>query len=131
MLVRVKNLDLLSKFSYFVQRRYAIYYLKQYRWPGQVFQRNFKSFTIDSDAYLLECGRYIERNPVRVDIVSDPEHYPYSSYRHYVRPSCDPLVTESPAYVDLARSSERRREIYRDYVRAKRPYEAMVDQVLI
>jgi len=53
----------MAKFSQLVQRRYAYYYCGSYRWIGNVFQRGYRSIPIDKDTYLLECGRYIERNP--------------------------------------------------------------------
>src|SRR3989339_1345623 len=72
MLVWAGKMELLSRFSHYVQRRYAYYYCKKYKWTGSVFQRGYKSFVIDRDEYLLECGRYIERNPVRAKMVKAP-----------------------------------------------------------
>jgi putative transposase len=66
LLIRADGLKALSEFSHFTQRRYAYYYCKRYRWTGSVFQRGFKSLVVDRDEYLLECGRYIERNPLKV-----------------------------------------------------------------
>ena len=40
----------------------------------------YKSSVIDSERYLLTCYRYIEMNPVRADMVAEPEHYPWPSY---------------------------------------------------
>ena len=50
----------LSKFSQAVQRRYAYYYSKTYRWVGGIFQGRYRSFPIDKDTYLRDivkcCG---------------------------------------------------------------------------
>ena len=69
----------LSRFSQYLQRRYAYYYCKTHKWNGQVFQRMYKSIPIGEDAYLLGCGRYIERNPVRAGLVRRAEDYLWSS----------------------------------------------------
>ncbi|MBE0596575.1 MAG: hypothetical protein IH614_04835 [Desulfuromonadales bacterium] len=37
------------------------------------------------DRYLLECGRYIERNPVRAGVVAHPGDYPWSSFHRHAK----------------------------------------------
>ena len=83
LLLRTGTLKQLSAFSHYVQRRYAYYYCGKYKWTGSVFQRSYKSFPIDRDEYLIECGRYIERNPLKAKIVKQIEDYEYSSFRYY------------------------------------------------
>ncbi len=39
---------------------------------------------MDRDTYLLEVCRYVELNPVRADLVSKPQAWPWSSYRAHV-----------------------------------------------
>ena len=63
LLIYSPSLDGMAKFSQIVQRRYAYYYCGAHGWVGNVFQRGYRSMPIDSEAYLLECGRYIERRP--------------------------------------------------------------------
>ena len=65
MLLKAETLEELARFSHYVQRRYAYYYCGKYQWNGSVFRQGYKSLVIDRDEYLLECGRYIERNPVK------------------------------------------------------------------
>ncbi len=50
---------------------------------GHLWQDWFKSAVVEKDNYLLECGRNIERNPMRSGIAKDPKEYPRSSYRAY------------------------------------------------
>jgi putative transposase len=88
-----------------------------------VFQNRYKSLAIEKDSYLLECGRYIERNPLKAGIVKKLEDYPYSSYSYYALGTKDALITPSPAYLDLERSDEKRRKIYKAYVDETRPQE--------
>ncbi len=48
---------------------------------GHVFQGRFKSILVERDSYLLELCRYVVLNPVRADMVEQPEQYPWSNYR--------------------------------------------------
>lgn len=91
LLIYSPSLENMAKFSQLVQRRYAYYYCGKYHWIGNVFQRGYRSFLVDKDSYLLECGRYIERNPVKAHIVQDPTSYPYSSFLHYAMGIPDPV----------------------------------------
>jgi putative transposase len=51
---------------------------------GHLFQGRFKAILVDRDAYLLEVVRYVELNPVRAAIASDPLAWPWSSYAAHV-----------------------------------------------
>ena len=62
-----------------VNQAYSLYYRRKYRFIGRIWQGRFKSFIITSDTYFHACGRYIEANPVRAGIVTDPSEYPWSS----------------------------------------------------
>ncbi len=115
------NLENLSKFIFYINRRYAYYYQRTYKWEGQVFQGRFRSSPINDDAYLLECGRYIEKNPCKAGIVENPEDYPYSSYRFYAARTIDNLLTTSPAYLGLAETDRQRIKEYKRYLCANRP----------
>jgi putative transposase len=82
-------------------------------WRGPLWESRFKCSPIESERYLLTCGRYIDLNPVRAKIVERPEQFAWSSYgvragfRH-----CDWLDID-PALNALAVTHKRRAEIYR------------------
>ena len=106
----------LSKFSQYVQRRYAYYYSKTYHWGGGIFQGRYKSLPVDKDTYLLECGRYIERNPLKAGLAEDPGAYPYSSHRYYAYGEENVLISPSPAYLANSSFPYERQVMYRRYV---------------
>jgi putative transposase len=60
---------------------YAKYLRRTYGHVGHVWQDRFKSFLIADDPHLLQCGAYIELNPLRARMVTAPAKYPWSSYR--------------------------------------------------
>jgi REP element-mobilizing transposase RayT len=47
---------------------------------GTLFEGRFKHVHVGRLDYVVYLGRYIHRNPVRADLVSRPEHWPYSNY---------------------------------------------------
>ena len=46
---------------------------------GHLYQGRFKSFPIQSEAYFHNVVRYVERNPLRANLVSRAEAWPWSS----------------------------------------------------
>jgi len=48
---------------------------------GSVWEGRFHCSPIETDRYLLACGRYIDQNPVRAGLVARPEDFLWSSFR--------------------------------------------------
>jgi putative transposase len=111
----------LSKFMLQTNLSYFKYYKRRYGYCGHLWQGRFKSNNIDNDAYLLQCGKYIELNPVRSKMTELPEDYRFSSYRYYAGTLNDPLLTPNPAYLALADSRAKCQNIYANFVIDKRP----------
>lgn len=112
---------------------YGSYFRKTYAATGFVFQNRYKSLPIQKESYLLECARYIERNPLRAGLTDNLIEYPWSSYATYA----DEAGTKSeivrslnPLYLELSQTSEGRKRAYQDYVLEERPYERMIDMAL-
>jgi len=88
-----------------------------------------KLIVIDNDAYLLECARYIERNPVRAKIMDDVAGYPWSSYHYYAKGSADSIITlPNSLYLAMADTDIKRREAYASFIRMQRAYDLIVDK---
>ena len=109
---------------------YSRWYRRQTSYTGHLWQGRYKSPLIEKESYFLECGRYIERNPVRAKLVQDAKDYLYSSYRYYAYGEADDLIDEDPYYVHLGQSSEERQKKYRDFVKLDGPYDRIIDQTL-
>ncbi|MDH3512777.1 MAG: transposase [Gammaproteobacteria bacterium] len=61
---------------------------------GRVWQGRFKAFPIEQDDHLLRVLRYVERNPLRANLVSSAAAWPWSSLgpnRIAREPDCLPL----------------------------------------
>ena len=79
------------------------------------------SIPIKDDAYLLECARYIERNPLDAKLVEDLADYAYSSYLFYAEGKEGDLLTESPVFEQFGKNKEEQRTNYKFYVGQERP----------
>ena len=49
----------------------------------QFWQRRYCDFNVWNEAKRVEKLRYMHRNPVKRGLVEKPEHWPWSSFRHY------------------------------------------------
>jgi len=105
----------LSKMLKLLAGRYTAYINKTYHRTGTLWEGRFKSSPIEEEKYLLGCIRYIEMNPVKAKIVSNPEEYPWSSYRKRALGSYDPIVDLDPYYYELGKTPEERREAYKEW----------------
>ena len=63
---------------------YTQFFNRCYDCDGQLFRGRYKSILIEVDPYLLQLVRYIHRNPLKADLVSRLEKYPWSSHRGYL-----------------------------------------------
>ncbi len=103
----------LSKLMKRINLSYYHHYKKRYGYCGHFWQDRFKSLLIEKNPYLLACGLYIERNPIRAKMVKLPEQYLYSSYAYYAFGKDDPLLDKDPFYETLGKDDPQRRKEYR------------------
>ena len=74
----------LSKIMHYLNSAYTTYINIKKKRNGHLFQGRYKSILVDRDNYLLELTRYMHLNPVRANMVNQPEEYRYSSYGAYI-----------------------------------------------
>jgi putative transposase len=91
---------------------------------GSVYQGRYKSFPVQDDAHLLTLLRYVERNPVRANLVRRAERWRWSSLGQSLHPP-DPRVPPIP----LAPPPVRRRRDWVDWV--NRPQTDKEEQALL
>ncbi len=127
LLIEIERGSNLPKLMQFLLLKYSLWYRRQTGYVGYLWQGRYKSFVIEDDSYFIECGRYIERNPVRAGIVNDPKKYSYSSYLHYAFGKADPLIDDDPYYRGLGRDLLARQQNYRELVKIERPYDGVLD----
>jgi len=129
LLIFVESGSELSKFMKIVLQVYANYHRKEYASVGFLYQNRFKSILIKKESYLLECARYIERNPFRAGLVNNISAYSWSSFSYYAKGIKDGIITkENPAFMALAETDIKKREAYIGFVSQERPYEQILDK---
>jgi len=116
LIVNVEEDSNLSRFMKRVNLKYVYYYRRKYTYCGHLWQDRFMSKIIDREEYLIQCGKYIELNPVRADIVKQPEEYRFSSYLHYAFGVKDELIQDDPLYPYLGKTQELRQIRYKDMI---------------
>ena len=107
----------ISKFMAGLHRAYSHYYHKQYDMVGFLWQGRFKLQPIQKELYLKNCGRYIERNPMRAGIVDDACKYEHSSARFYCLGQKDGITQISPDFEHFGKSSTERQVAYKEFLR--------------
>ena len=84
-LVKTEDIKKLSKYMQKVNTIYAQYYnYMEGNRVGYVFRDRYKSEPILDRRQLIQCVKYIHRNPVKANMVKNEQEYPYSSYHYYV-----------------------------------------------
>lgn len=116
LIVWISKESKVSKFMKQLSLTYFSYYKQRYGYWGHIWQGRYKSNVIETDPYLLQCGKYIELNPVCAGMVNLPEEYAFSSYRHYALGYPDAVITDSPTFIDLAEDLDKRRQLYIAFV---------------
>ncbi len=81
-----------GKFMKALAGKYAMYFNHRYSYRGHVFEGRYRSCLVETDQYFLQTSRYIHLNPVKAKIVANPEDYPWSSYKTFLRMADDRLT---------------------------------------
>ena len=130
LLIKIKKAADLPHLMHRLLLNYTRYFKRKYNFLGHLFQSRFKSPRIPDDSYYLQCGRYIERNPVKAGIVSDPASYKWSSAAYYALGQQNPLVTPNIHYKDLAKTPEERMVKYQQFLALDEPYGVLIQREL-
>jgi putative transposase len=104
-----ESIGVLMKYLAARQTRYVN---KNERRTGSLWDGRYKASPIQADAYLLQCCRYVELNPLRAAMVAPVEDYPWSSYRAKAELEVSTILDKDPCYQKLRRP----REQYRAFV---------------
>lgn len=116
LLVQTKKATLFAIFMKRLNLAYFHHYRQRYGWVGHFWQDRYKSQPVGKDGYFIQCGKYIELNPVRKTMVLSPEEYRYSSYRHYVLGERNSLITEDMFYLPMGGTPRERQRQYHSLV---------------
>ena len=130
LLWQITKAKTLSKAMQGITLSYTRFHHAKYEKVGYLWQGRFKSRIIEMEEYLMNCGAYIERNPVRAGIVTEPGQWKWSSFRFYAYgepmrvPLIGPggvkkwidLIDEDPFYQGFGGSVAEQQKNYREFV---------------
>jgi putative transposase len=94
-------------------RRYVRYFNDTHGRSGTLWEGRFKSSLVDTARYCLACYRYIELNPVRAGMVTDPGQYSWSSYRANALGFPNSLIAPHSEWLELGPNDSIRCNAYR------------------
>jgi putative transposase len=106
----------LASFMKRLNLNYFFHYRKKRTYVGHLWQGRFKSKLIETDDYFIQCGKYIELNPVRKGLCTLPEEYLFSSYEYYAYGKENALLNENPFYPDFGKTPQEQQAFYRNMV---------------
>jgi putative transposase len=113
LVIELKNPEIISKLMAGLHRSYSHYHHRAYATTGFLWQGRFKMQPIQKELYLVACGRYVERNPVRAGMVNQPYEYEHSSARYYCLGIFDNITSADPYFMGLSKNAQERQEHYR------------------
>jgi putative transposase len=73
----------LSAWMHWLQNMHVRRYHQHYHSRGHIWQGRFRAFVIEEDVHLLTVLRYVERNPLRANLVARAEQWLWSSARYW------------------------------------------------
>ena len=117
LLLELAEPEVISRCMAGLNRSYACYHHRTYHTAGFLWQGRFKLQPVQKEQYLVTCGRYIERNPVRANMVQEAQDYPYSSAQHYCLGRANNLTTQTPCYSDFGPDITQRRVTYSKFLK--------------
>lgn len=106
-------------------RRYVRWFNDRHQRSGTLWEGRYRSTVLAPAAYLLACYAYVELNPLRAGLVSDPALYPWSSCRHHLGLERDPLITDHALFWALGNTPFERQAAYRQLLDSGTPAEQL------
>jgi putative transposase len=108
----------LPKMMQAVGRSYVQAFNKAHGRTGTLWEGRYRSTLIQTERYLMACMVYIDLNPVRVHLVTQPEDYVWSSHGGYIGRRTDRLITPHALYWGLGNTPFAREAAYAELVQA-------------
>jgi putative transposase len=94
-------------------RRYVRHVNQKHSRSGTLWEGRFKACLVDSERYVLAAYRYIDLNPVRAGIVTEPAAYRWSSYCANAGMGPQPWLQPHDTYLALGSTAIARAHAYR------------------
>lgn len=107
----------LARMMQWMGRCYVPYFNHKYNRSGTLWEGRFRTSIVETDQWLMRCGRFIEMRPVMAGMAEDPNEYRWSSYQHHIGLSVSPVVRDHVLYWNLGNTPFARESAYLAFVR--------------
>ena len=94
-------------------RQYVRFFNQQNKRTGTLWEGRYRSCLVQAEKYLLEVCKYIELNPVRLELTRHASDYKWSSYLINAKGHPSALCKPHDQYLRLGESKEERSDNYR------------------
>jgi len=107
----------LSDAIQYLNGSFAMFFNRRRGRVGHLFQGRFHSSLIERDSYLLEAVRYVELNPCRAGLVTNPFEWPWGSFANRFRGEPGPANLDVSTILDHFGASPERLARYQAFIR--------------
>ena len=115
-----KRMNDITPFMKTLKQRFTVWYAAHHKdHEGTLWQSRFSSTLVEGGGSLAAVAAYIDLNPVRAGIVSDPKDYVFSGYGAAARGDIDARKGLSGVYGDTSASYEKVLKAYRGLLYAE------------
>ena len=97
-------------------RRYVRLFNLRHGRTGTLWEGRYKACLVGGESYVLRCARYIDLNPVRARMTTDPVAYRWSSCAVLCGQRDDPMVIPHSAQLALGATADSRARAYRKFI---------------
>ena len=119
---------LLNRIMQYINREYALDYHRRHTRTGHFWMNGYRCAVIDTDAYALTCMRYLDRNPMRAGLVTEPGQWQWSAHNYYAHGEQIYPLDAHESYIALGNDNGSRQIHYRDYVMGLLPSDEARDR---
>jgi len=106
----------MSRWMHWLLTSHVVRYHKIQGTSGRIWQGRYKAFPVEQDHHLLTVLRYVERNPVRANLVDSAIDWKWSSLARPGHPFDQTFLSESPvtkprSWIDLVNQPHTNEEL--------------------
>ncbi|WP_235849036.1 MULTISPECIES: transposase [Bacillaceae] len=120
----------ISKVMFYINKKYANYYNRKYKYTGHLFEKPFFSRPVYDDYDILALSRYIHLNPVKATMVHLPEEYRWSSYSYFLSSEAaqpPSFFTFDPILSQFSGNTQDKKKKYLKWMMKAHSYEESMD----